>query len=208
MMESQWLAMAKRLLALAQTGQQFTHDDYDKERYQEVASIALTMLAQLGKEPIERIQNLVTSDESGYVTPKVEVRGAVFKEDKILLVQEKEDGLWTLPGGYADVGLSAAQNVEKEVQEEAGLVVKATYLYALRHKAKGNYPADVRDFYKLHFLCEGGLTQAPSPGLETQDARYFSRDEIPPLSLGKVLPEDLCAAWAFSTAHCKKARFD
>lgn len=198
-MESSWLAMAKRLQALAATGQSFTRCQYDLERYQEIESIALRMLAELGSVPLEHIQDLFSDGEPGYVTPKVEVRGAVIREGKILLVQEKEDGHWAMPGGYADVGISAAGNVEKEVMEEAGLLVKAKRLYALRHKAKGNYPPDSRDFYKLHFLCECVDPLAvPQTGTETVNVAFFSPDALPPLSLGKNLPEDIHAALEFA----------
>lgn len=198
-MESSWLAMAKRLQALAATGQSFTRCQYDLERYQEIEAIALQMLADLGSMPLERIQGLFADGDPGYVTPKVEVRGAVIRDGKILLVQEKEDGHWAMPGGYADVGISAAGNVEKEVLEEAGLLVKAKQLFALRHKAKGNYPADSRDFYKLHFLCECLDPFAePKTGTETVNVAFFSPDALPPLSLGKNLPEDIYAAMEFA----------
>lgn len=207
-MESSWLAMAKRLQAVAATGQQFTRDPFDQERYQEIERLAHQMLALLGNVPIATVSALFTSGEQGYVTPKVEVRGAVLRGDRILLVQEKEDGLWAMPGGYADVGLSPAQNVEKEVLEEAGLNVRASHLYAVRHKASGNYPPDVRDFYKLHFICECLDSSEPYPGLETHAATFFSFRELPELSLGKVLPEDVQAAYDFVASAKFITRFD
>ena len=207
-MESIWFARTKRLLALAETGLQFTHDPFDAERYEEMANIAIAMLAEMSQTPVDLLQTVLRTGESGYVTPKVEVRGAVFKDNKILLIQEKEDDLWALPGGYADVGLSAAENVEKEILEEANIQVKAKYLYALRHKAKGAYPADPRDFYKLHFICEGLGDQLPAAGMETQNAAFFERNKLPPLSSGKVLVEDLHAAWDFLKCPQKLPRFD
>ena len=207
-MEPTWLAMAKRLQALAETGLQFSSDQYDRERYQEIASIALEMMAQLGNVPIEPIKNLLSTGEVGYVTPKVEVRGAIIQDDKILLVQEKEDGLWALPGGYADVGLSPAENVEKEVLEEAGIAVKARYLYAVRHKAKGPYPPDVRDFYKLHFICHPTDQTLPQPGAETTAAQYFPFDQLPELAIAKVLEDDIVAARNFLTSKRFLTHFD
>lgn len=112
------------------------------------------MLAKLGNVPIRRIEELVSGFARGYATPRVDVRGAVVDGDRILLVREKSDGLWALPGGFADVGLSAAQNVEKEILEEAGLKVSACRLYGVRHKASASYPPDVRDFHKMFFLCK------------------------------------------------------
>ena len=111
-------------------------------------------------------------------------------------MQEKIDGLWTLPGGYADVGFSAAENACKEVWEEAGIEVRATRLIAVRHKAKHPYPADVRDFYKFMFLCEQVGDGQPTPGAETQGADFFSLDDLPPLSLGRTIEQDISLAFA------------
>ncbi len=181
-MENQWLWKAKRLQAIAGTGIAFATDPFDVERYEEVSQIALELLADLAQQPIERVAGLVKEEATGYVTPKIDVRAAVFHEDRILLVREKRDGLWTLPGGFADVGLSPAENIEKEVLEEAGILVKASYLYSIRHKAKGEYDSDVQDYYKLFFLCEGENCHNPVPGAETSGAAYFALDRVPPLS--------------------------
>jgi len=207
-MESIWLAMAKRLQAVAQTGQQFTACQFDQERYQEIEDIAGRMLALLGNVPLQQVQALFATGESGYVTPKVEVRGAVIRAGQILLVQEKEDDRWAMPGGYADVGLSAKANVEKEVWEEAGLTVHATHLYALRHKASGPYPPDPREFYKLHFICQCDGVSVPSPGPETRQARFFDLDQLPPLSAGKNHREDIEAALAFVASGRLQTFFD
>jgi hypothetical protein len=119
-MESQWITFAKRLQAISSTGLHFCRDDFDRERYAEIGGIADEMLAAIGSVPIEKIRGLVSDFAKGYATPKVDVRGAVIENDAILLVRERSDGLWTLPGGFADVGRSAAQNVEKEVWEKPG----------------------------------------------------------------------------------------
>lgn len=207
-MEPQWLALVKRMQALAVTGQQFTQCPFDLERYQELESISHSMMSMLGAAPVEQIEALFASAESGYVTPKVEVRGAVIRDGNILLVQEKEDGLWAMPGGYADVGLSAAANVEKEVWEEAGLKVVAQYLYAVRHKASGPYPPDPRDFYKLHFICADDPSRDPAAGVETHQARFFSPAELPPLSPGKNLVEDIRGAFEYLASDPAPTRFD
>jgi len=207
-MEDSWLGIAKRLQSIAATGGEFTQDKYDRERYQEISELALTMLSNLGRVPIKTIDGLVGLKARGYDTPKIDVRGAIFRDNQILLVQEESDGLWTLPGGYADVGFSAAENVEKEVYEEAGIRVKAQQLFNVRHKAKGDFDPDVRDFYKLYFICEILNDQGLSPGTETLDARFFSKSEIPPLSKGRVIVEDLNMAWDFSTKEYAPALFD
>lgn len=188
--ESSWLRRARRLHALGATGMFFSTDEFDRERYQEIADIALGMLADIGDLPLEQVVNLF-AEEPGYRTPKVDVRGAVLDGDCVLLVQEKSDGLWTLPGGYADVGYSASENAAKEISEEANLQVAVTRLYALRHKAKHSYAQDLRDFYKLFFLCERLDDAQPAPGLETAGAEFFHRDKLPPLSLGRTIRKDI-----------------
>jgi ADP-ribose pyrophosphatase YjhB (NUDIX family) len=207
-MEPRWLSHAKRLQAIATTGLHYTRDPFDRERFDEVAAIAHEMLAMLGDVPIERIEDLVSDFSRGYATPRVDVRGAIIEDDEILLVRERSDGLWTMPGGFADVGRSAARNIEKEVLEEAGIRVTARRLYGVRHKAGHPYPADVRDFYKLFFLCDRIDDGAPASGSEISDVGFFRRDHLPPLSRGRVLDIDIAAAFAYSADADRPAFFD
>jgi ADP-ribose pyrophosphatase YjhB (NUDIX family) len=207
-MEDLWLTWAKRLQGIASTGIHFSRDQYDKERYTEVASIAHQMLATLASVPVSRIQGLVSEFAKGYATPKVDVRGALFSDDKILLVKEASDGCWSLPGGFADIGKSASENIEKEILEEATLKVKAKALYGIRHKAKHDYDPDARDFYKLFFLCERMDAADPMPGLETSQVNFFGRDELPLLSKGRTVEADIVAAFAFKEDPGALALFD
>ena len=207
-MEAEWLTYAKRLQAIASTGLHFANDPFDRERYAEVASIANGMLAALGDVPLERIKELVPDFARGYATPRVDVRGAVVVNDAVLLVREKSDGLWALPGGFADVGRSAADNLVKEVREEAGLRVSVRRLYGVRHKAGGGYPPDVRDFYKMFFLCEPLDDASLRAGAETSEARFFGREELPPLSLGRTIPADLATAFAHAADPGRPPFFD
>jgi ADP-ribose pyrophosphatase YjhB (NUDIX family) len=207
-MESQWLTYAKRLQAIASTGLHFSKDEFDRDRYQEIADIANSMLAELGNVPVERISSLVSDFAKGYMTPKVDVRGAVIEGGEVLLVQEKSDGRWTLPGGFADVGRSAAENVVKEIREEAGLRVSARSLYSVRHKAKQPYDPDVRDFYKLFFLCDRIDAGIPRFGSETTDVGFFPPDRLPNLSRGRVVERDIEAAFAFHDGSMRITSFD
>lgn len=207
-MENIWLKYAKRLQALSSTGLFFTKDEYDRERYEEILNISLEMMSLIGEIPIERIENLVTNHSKGYVTPKVDVRGAVFQDEKILLVKEKSDGRWTLPGGFAEVGLSPAQNIEKEIKEEAGIDTRAKRLFSIRHKPKRGYDQDIREFYKLFFICEKSNDELTNPGLETSEVKFFAKNEIPPLSTSRVIEEDLMLAWRFSELKIREAVFD
>lgn len=207
-MEDRWLQKAKRLHAIASTGLHFAESAFDRERYAEIAAIANEMLADLGNVPLERIGGLIPDFAQGYATPKVDVRGAVFRDDRVLLVQERMDRRWTLPGGYADVGFSAAQNVVKEVEEEAGLRVAVHRLYSVRHKARQPYDPDVREFYKLFFVCGRLDEDEPAPGHETLDAGFFALDALPPLSTHRVLESDIVAAFAARSDPSLPVLFD
>lgn len=208
-MENQWLAYAKRLQAIASTALHFCQNDFDRERFEEIAEIAHRMLADLADVPLERISDLIPDFALGYATPKVEVRGAVIENGKILLVREKSDGLWTMPGGYADIGLSASENVIKEVREEAGLDVTVQRLYSVRHKAKGLYTSDSRDFYKLYFLCErADMASEPMAGLETSEVGFFDPSDLPPLSRGRVIESDIVEALRFHDGTLTLTIFD
>ncbi|QIH09740.1 MULTISPECIES: NUDIX hydrolase [unclassified Pseudomonas] len=207
-MESSWLTHAKRLQAIASTGLHFCKDIHDRERYQEIADIAHQMLAQLGNVPLERITGLVADFAQRYSTPMVEVRGALIENDKILLVRETTDDLWALPGGYADVGLSASENVIKEIHEEAGIEVTVRGLYGIRHKAKGPYKADHRDFYKLYFLCERQHRTAPVAGSEASEAAFFALDQLPQLSQGRTVERDIREAFDFHQGKTVQVQFD
>jgi len=207
--ENRWLALAKRLHALAASGLHFTKDVYDRERYEEISAISHQMMADLAGVPVERIVDLLSAGSRGYATPKIDVRGALFRAGQVLLVREKSDGLWTLPGGFAEVGRSGAENIKAEVQEEAGLDVEVTALYQIRHKAKGPNGDDIRDFYKIFFLCKDVNSLAiPAPGPETTAADFFNIDELPPLSLARVSPRDIFDAKDFLDGRRELALFD
>jgi ADP-ribose pyrophosphatase YjhB (NUDIX family) len=183
------VAIAQRIQAIAQTGLTYATSPYDLERYGELLTIAASMMA--GPEP-ERVAlaTRLFANESGYATPKVDVRAAVFQDSRLLLVRELEDGCWTLPGGWADVGQSASESVEKEVREESGYLVKPVKLLACWDRNKHPHPFIPFHAYKLVFLCElvGG---SPSASSETSDVGFFAEDQIPALSLTRILPEQI-----------------
>jgi ADP-ribose pyrophosphatase YjhB (NUDIX family) len=195
-MEDIWLRYAKRLQALASTGATYAKDRYDVERYDEINRIAVEMIANLGNVKIERIAGLVGPYAQGYATPKVDVRGTVFANDEILLVREQTDGLWSLPGGFADIGFSPAENIAREIREETCLEVNVHALIGVRHKAKGPYEPDARDFYKLFFACTvTGRADGPRDA-DIAEHGYFAHGKIPPLSFGRTSYEDIDMAFA------------
>ena len=207
-MENLWLDWAKRLQGIASTGLFFGESDFDKERYEEIHEITKQMLSSLGAVPIQQVTDLFNDAGEGYATPKIDVRAAIIQENKILLVKEKLDGLWTMPGGYADVGTSAANNVSKEVREEANIKVKPLKLFAVVHKAQHNYDLDARDFYKLFFLCRQIDKTVPRPGAETDAACYFTLENLPPLSKGRVIEKHIQLAFTHSLDMSLPTEFD
>jgi ADP-ribose pyrophosphatase YjhB (NUDIX family) len=185
--DPQWLAWSKRLQAIAQTGLTYARDHYDLERYEAVRRIAAEMMAAgSGLGNCDPIVDLFAR-HTGYATPKVDVRAAVFRDGKLLLVQEHEDGLWTLPGGWADVGDAPSVSVVREVKEESGYEVSARKLAAVYDRNLHGHPPIPFHTYKLFFLCDiiGGSAACSH---ETDAVALFAEDEIPPLSLTRVTP--------------------
>ncbi|MGH8231038.1 MAG: NUDIX hydrolase [Steroidobacteraceae bacterium] len=188
--EPKWLLWAREIQAIAQTGLAFSKDQYDLERYRRLRAIAVEILAEGSGAPIERIATLFDR-EAGYATPKVDVRGAVFRDDRILLVREVSDGRWTLQGGWADVNQTARESVEREIEEESGFTARAHKLVGVwDYRRQGHELPHAYSIYKLFFLCEltGG---SPSPSAETSAVEFFSLDRLPELSLGRVNPEQI-----------------
>ena len=180
-----WLEWSKRLQAIAQNGLTFAHDPYDIERYHAVRQIAAEMLSQ-GTGLEQKVVLGVLEKETGYATPKVDVRGIVFRDDKLLLVRERSDGKWTPPGGWADVCESVAENVVREISEESGFKTRAEKILALFDRSKHPHePAFAFHVYKIFVVCSivGG---AATPSSETDSIGFFAEHEIPELSLSRV----------------------
>ena len=186
----QWLKWSQSLHALARNGIAYTQNHFDRERFLEIQNIAAEITAKYTDVDFETIRD-VYDDQAGYMTPKIDVRGVVFNEGKILLVQERADHCrWTLPGGWADVQDSPSHAVEREVYEEAGFVVHTTKLLMLHDRNKHGHTPSLFHIYKLFFRCEmvGG---AATSSIETAEIAFFAEDEIPPLSLGRTTPEQI-----------------
>jgi len=183
----QWLEWTKRLQAIAQIGLHFAKDPYDVERYQAVRQIAAEMLSENAGVACPLAAD-VFGRQTGYATPKIDVRGVVFRDDKILLVRERMDGRWSVPGGWGDVGQSPAENAVREVREESGFLVRATKLLAVfdreKHPHEPHYPFHI---YKLFMLCEifGGRETTSE---ETDAVGFFGESELPELSLVRITP--------------------
>ena len=185
-MEPHWLIWARRARAIAQNGLAYTQGPFDRERYAELLRISTEMLAAYGGGEPERVLELFAGEE-GYATPKVDVRAAVFRGGELLLVRERGDGLWTLPGGWADVGESPVECVEREVREESGYTVRAGKLLAVWDGRGHGQPPRPVSVYKLCFRCE--ITGGEAAGsLETAEAGFFAEGALPPLSPSRTTP--------------------
>ena len=180
-MERNYFEHIKRLQALAEIGLAYSDSNYDIERYEEIQEICLEMLEQLTNVPVTKIKAII-QENNGYKTPKVDVRAVVFNpEGQILLVQEKVDGCWALPGGWADVGYTPRMIAEKECFEEAGLTVKSSKLIAVMDKTAQQMPPEFEYVYKLFIRCEPIGTQIAA-GAETDNVGWFNENELPELS--------------------------
>ncbi|MDI7275983.1 MAG: NUDIX hydrolase [Anaerolineae bacterium] len=188
-MDLQWLAWARRLQALAQSGLAYTENPFDRERYEAVRQVAAELVAGCARADPGLVAELFDG-EAGYATPKVDVRGVVFRDDTILLVKERADGRWTLPGGWADVDESPAEATEREVCEESGYRTRAIKLLALYDRNRHGHTPYVFHIYKVFFRCEL-LSGEPSQSIETAEVGFFREDSLPELSLGRVTPGEI-----------------
>lgn len=171
-----WLKWAIEIQGLAQSGLAYTTNVYDIERYERLREISAEMIEEKSNLNLEKIKDLFCN-ETGYQTPKIDTRAAIFKDNKILLVHEN-NGTWSLPGGWCDVLESVKSNTIKEVKEEAGLDVKATKIIAVQDRNKHNRPIYVYGVCKIFVMCEiiGGEFKE---NIETTEMKYFALDELP-----------------------------
>lgn len=179
--QNEMLQLAKQLQALAETGLHYSENDYDLDRYQIIEEISLRMLSLLTGISSETI-SMTTPERNGYRTPKVDVRSVVFNDkDEILLVQERIDSRWSLPGGWCDVGYTPTETAVKETYEEAGLKVQVKRLLAVLDKKCHDHPEDLFYSYKLFLECEAENFNIKS-GMETLDVGFFPQEGLPELS--------------------------
>jgi ADP-ribose pyrophosphatase YjhB (NUDIX family) len=179
------LNWARKVQAIAQTGLTFTQDPYDRERFLQLQDLAAELVSAELEIPLGQAKSFWKGDD-GYATPKVDVRGAVFKGDQVLLVRELSDGKWSMPGGWVDVNDAPSEAVVREIFEESGYRAKALKLAALVDRNRHPHPPSVNHIYKLFFLCEitGG---SPTISNETDSVDFFPVTALPELSTGRTL---------------------
>jgi len=183
-MKPKWLEWATRLQSIAQAGLTFSKDKYDLDRFEQIRELSVEIMNEYTGVSSEKIKDLFAS-ETGYQTPKVDIRASVFKENKILLIREKIDGAWALPGGWADVNTSVSESVIRECIEEAGASVVPKRIIAVLLANKHNDPLLLYTTYKIIVECELGSIDFRE-NIETLEARFFEPDNIPELSTGRT----------------------
>ncbi len=203
--DKRWLAWAVELQSLAQAGLTYGKDGFDLERYARIREISAEILAHMTGLPVEKVTGLFCN-ETGYQTPKLDTRAAVFQEGKILLVRER-DGRWALPGGWCDVNVSVGENTVKEVKEEAGLDVIPRRIIAVQDRAKHNLPVYAYGVCKIFVQCDAAGGQF-TPNLETTEARYFPPDQLPPLAEEKNTPAQVALCFEAYRSDTWATHFD
>lgn len=189
-MTEKWIGWGRRLAALAQNGLAYGQNPFDIERYQALRGIAAEILAEGSTLPAGQVESFL-SLEAGYATPKIDVRGAAFRDHNILLVRETLDGgRWTLPGGWMDVGDTPGGAAAREFREETGYEVRPARLAAVYDRDTHGHPPMGFAVIKLFFICEivGG---SPAASSETGESAYFTEAALPELSLSRVNPGEI-----------------
>ena len=200
-----WLEWAIELQSLAQAGLTYSRDVYDRERFERIREISAEIVAHKSDIPTEKVKDLFCN-ETGYQTPKLDTRAAVFKDEKILLVREN-NGKWSLPGGWVDVNVSVGENAVKEVKEESGLDVKAKKIIAVQDRNRHNLPIYAYGICKIFILCDliGGQFKE---NIETTGFDYFTLDNLPPLAEEKNTSEQIKMCFEAYKSDSWQVQFD
>ncbi|GIP32131.1 NUDIX hydrolase [Paenibacillus sp. J2TS4] len=205
-MEHKWREWTQRLQSISEAGFAHAKDTFDRERFEQLALVRADIMKNCRDAGTERISTLFAG-ESGGATPKVAVRGVVFKEGKLLLVKEIADGKWSLPGGWADIGLSPKEIAVKEIREESGFEVQPIRLLALLDKRLHDHPSAKFDEYILFILCEiiGGEAKG---GTETEQVEFFAEDQLPELSKSRNTVQQIRSLFQLLREPDKEVMFD
>ncbi len=201
-----WLNWARAIQALSQTGLAFSENPFDRERYAKLAAMAVEIFAaHSGEEPAALEAWFAV--QPGYATPKVDVRGCCFRDGQVLMVRERSDGRWCLPGGWADVGEKPAESAEREVHEEAGFECKARKVIGVFDANRGGEPLAAFHAFKVIFLCDitGG---GPNPDHEILEVGFFGRENLPELSGSRTTPGQVMECFAHLDDEARPTAFD
>lgn len=201
-----WIEWTQRLAAIAQSGLTYARDPFDIERYEALRELAADVVADHTGRPALDVDAYFRA-EAGYATPKIDVRGVVFRDSHILLVRERSDGGWTLPGGWADVLDSPSSAVEREIREESGYETRAAKLLAVFDRNRHPHPPQAFHVWKIFIRCDlvGG---APTASIETDGVGFFARDALPELSTMRITRDQLARMFAHLDDPQRVPEFD
>ncbi|MDD9266256.1 NUDIX hydrolase [Paenibacillus sp. GCM10023248] len=202
-----WLHWAQEIQAISQAGLTYGENGYDLERYEALRKISVEMMSYFTDTPIDKVTELFAG-ETGYQTPKVDIRAVVLQENKILLVQERTDGAWALPGGWADIGYTPSEIAVKETREEAGYDVKPVRLLAVLDKKRHAHPPSPNYTYKIFILCELVGGEALEVSLETTKVGFFGENELPPLSIERNTVEQVKRMFELASGPASQVLLD
>ncbi|MFP7494960.1 NUDIX hydrolase [Terribacillus saccharophilus] len=206
MVLEKWLEWARRIQAISQAGLHFSKDVFDRERYEELQQLSSEIIANYSEQSAETVKGTLVA-QKGYPTPKLDVRGVVFQDGKLLLVKEKMDNRWSLPGGFCEVGLSASENAVKEIKEESGYDVVPKKLLAVLDSDKHTDKPQMFHYYKIFLQCDivGGGAQE---SVETSEIGFFGETELPPLSLRRNTEAQIRLLFEYLRNPEKQSVFD
>ncbi|MFG6149735.1 NUDIX hydrolase [Halobacillus sp. B23F22_1] len=205
-MNDQWLKWAKQIQSTAQAGLTFSKDPFDVERYRQLLELSAEIMAAYSHTSMDSIVHLF-HNEKGYQKPKIDVRGVIFQENKMLLVKEKADDQWALPGGFADVGSSLTENVVREIEEETGYKAKYKSILAVLDYHKHSHPPQPFHYYKFFLECDiSGV--AAKETLETSEVQFFERDHLPKLSESRNTKSQLLLFYEYLNSPDKEPFVD
>jgi ADP-ribose pyrophosphatase YjhB (NUDIX family) len=208
-MQRSVLEIADELRAIATTGLHYGEGQFDRERYQKLLDLAVRLAGTAAGDAAAELEPIYRGDQ-GYVTPKLDVRLAIFREDRVLLVRERSDGLWCLPGGFIDVGESPSEAAVRETAEEAGVATRVRGLVGVYdNRLRPDAPVHLFHIYKLVFLGELADPAAePAAGDETDAAAFFPAQALPDLSRGRTLPTHVDHALRMAREARTRTHFD
>lgn len=175
-----WLGWARRIQAISQTGLEFAQNEYDIERNKKLEKIAAEIIAEHSQLNISELIEIF-SDQKGYATPKVDVRTAILKDEKILLVKEISDGKWAMPGGWADVGDIPSEAAIREAKEESGFDVEILKVVGVYDANRNSGTLELFHAVKIVYLCKI-INGEATPSFETPEVSFFDLNNLPPLS--------------------------
>jgi ADP-ribose pyrophosphatase YjhB (NUDIX family) len=188
-LDPKWVEWTRTLQSIAQNGLTFARDPYDRERYTQLQRLAAEMMSAHSGADFAHVLDLFQR-EQGYATPKVDVRAAVFRNNEILMVLERDDGRWSLPGGWADVGETPSEVAEREVLEESGYRTRAVRLLAVYDRDRRGHPPLPFHVYKIFLQCDL-LDDSPRSNADCSDAAFFPERKLPELSLTRVTQAEI-----------------